>query len=170
MATPSLATVGGQEYPVGYAGGIALIGGSPPEIEACTNENATAVDFGAAVCRGTAVVPGGVRAGRPAFNPGVVIGFAKRSLSEANTVVSAGTINYPQYTTFDLVRDGYMWVVAAENATEGDAAVIVVATPATVGSATGGAANGTTRLASGAVWQQTVTAAAIGLIRIKNAA
>lgn len=169
MATPSLATVGGQEFPVGYPGQLAFLPGGQPEIETRMNENATAIDFGAGVCRGTAVAPGTIGNTRPAFNPGVVIGFAVRALSEANTAVSAGTVNYPQYSPVPILKDGLMWVTAAaEGATEGDAAVIVVATPSTVGSATGGAANGTTRLATSAVWQQTVAGGAVGLIRVKS--
>ncbi len=168
MATPTLATVGGQEFSVGYPGQIAYLPGGQPEIETVQNENATAIEPGAAVCRGTAAVPGGQNQGRPAFNPGVVIGFAVRS-EEAANAASDGTFNFPRYSEVPLLKDGYMWATAAaEGAVEGDGVVIVVATPTTLGSTTGGAANGTTRLATSAVWHQTVAGAAVGLIRVKN--
>lgn len=169
MATPSLATVGGMEFPVGYAGQLAkLPGGGAPLIESRVNENATAIDFGAAVCRGTVTTPGTIGATRPIFNPGVVLGFAVRSLEAANTTVSAGTINYPQKSEVPILREGFMWALAGENATEGDAVVAVVASPSDLGSGTGGAANGTTRLATSATWQQTVTSGNIGLIKVSN--
>lgn len=168
MATPTLATVGGQEFSAGYAGQLAYLPGGAPDIESRVNEGATAIDYGAPVCRGVATVPGTTGNGKITTASGIVIGFAIRALSEANTTVSAGTVNIPQYSEVGVLKDGLMWVVAAENATEGDGAIALSGTPATVGSVTGGAANGTTRLVTGAVWQQTVTAGNVGLIRVKN--
>lgn len=168
MATPTLGTVGGAEFSVGYAGQLALLPAGDPKIETRTNENATAVDFGAAVCRGVATTPGINGNTRPIFNPGVVLGFAVRALSEANTTVAAGTVNYPQFGEVPILRDGYMWGLCGENATEGDAVVAVVADPTRLGSGTGGAANATTRLATSATWQQTVTVGNIGLIKVLN--
>lgn len=169
MATPTLATVGGLEFAVGYAGQISHLPGGLQEIETRTNENAVAIAFGAPACRGAVVAPGVNGNVQPAYAGGVVLGFAVRALSEANTAVAAGTVNYPQFADVPIMREGLMWVVAAETAVEGDAAVAVVATPTTVGSTTGGAV-GAGRLATGAVWRQSVAAGAIGLISIKNVA
>lgn len=170
MATPTLATVGGLSYSVGYQGEIA----NDPlnaDIESRTNENATAIDYGAAVCRGVAATPGVNGNCRPIFNPGVVVGFAVRQLSEANALVAGSpTINIPQNSQVGVLKDGWMWGLCGENATEGDAVVAVVADPTRLGSNTGGAANATTRLATGAVWMQTVTVGNVGLIRVKNVA
>ncbi len=169
MATPSLATVGGLEFPVGYPGQIAQLQGGLQEIETRTNENATAIEVGGGVCRGVDTVPGKNGNIKPPVSGGVVVGFSVRALSEMNTAVAAGTVNYPQYSDVPVMREGLMWVTAAENAAEGEACIIVVATPATVGSATtGGAANGTTRLAAPAVWRQAITAGSVGLISVKN--
>jgi hypothetical protein len=173
MATPSLATQGGLEFPVGYPGQISHLPGGVQEIETRTNENATPIEVGGGVCRGAAPAagasPGFTGNIKPPVSGGVVIGFSLRALSEMNTAVSAGTVNYPQYSEVPVMREGLMWATAAENAAEGEACIIVVATPATVGSATtGGAANGTTRLAAPAVWRQAVVAGQVGLISVKN--
>ncbi len=166
MATPTLATVGGQQFSAGYAGQIAN-NSNEADIESRNNENATAVELGAPVCRGVAVAPGTPGNCKPVAASGVVIGFAVRADSEANAD-STGTTNFPQNTMVGVLRLGWMWAIAAENATEGDAAIALSATPTTVGSATGGAANGTTRLATSATWMQTVTTGNPGLIRVNN--
>lgn len=166
MAIPSLATVGGQQFPVGYPGQLAMIGATPV-IETRINEGATALDFGGAAVQGVAVAPGNPGNCKLPVSGGVVVGLIVRALSEANTAVSAGTVNYPQYHDVPILTDGYIFCTAAEAVTEGDAAVCVVATPATMGGATGGAANGTTRLAvPGAIWKQTVASGAVGVVRI----
>lgn len=168
MATPTLATVGGLEFALAYPGQIVLLG-SDPDIIHVTNENATAIDFGAPVARGVGE-GAGHQNGKPVAGSTVVMGYAVRALSEANTAVAAGTINYPQYSEVPVMKWGYLAVVAAENAVAGDAAVIVAATPTTVGTAGAGgsAANGTTRLAGGATWQTTTAAGALGIIRVDN--
>lgn len=168
MATPTLATVGGQLFATGYPGQLASTV-DEPVIETRINENATAIDFGAPVCIGAATTPGNIGNCRPSITGAVVMGLAVRALSEANTAVSAGTVNYPQFQAVPVLNDGYMWVTAAENVTEGDAGVAVVAGNG-VGGATGGAANGTTRLTiPGSIWKQTVVSGSVGLIHIKTA-
>jgi hypothetical protein len=171
MATPSLATVGGLEFPIAYPGQlVTLPGGGGPDIDTMTNENVTAVDFGAAVSRGVSAAPGVNQNCKPVAGTTVVAGFAVRALSEANTTVSAGTVNYPQYSEVPVLKNGVIAVVAAEAAVAGDAAVIVAATPTTVGTAGAGgsAANGTTRLACGATWLTTTGVGVLGLIRVSN--
>ena len=168
MATPTLTTVGSFEMAVGYPGQLALLPGGDPIIETRVNSGATAIDFGAAVCRGTATTPGVIGAGIVAASGKIVIGFAVRALSEANTTTSVGTVNYPQYSEVPVLKLGYMWVLAAETVTEGDVVVAVVATPTSLGSATTGAADGTTRLTSSAVWQTSATVGVVGLIRVQS--
>jgi len=169
MAIPTLATVGGQLLPVGYPGQLAAIG-DDPNVESCINENATAIGFGDAVCLGTtAALPGTNGSVRPPVSGGVVKGIALRALSEANTAVTAGTINYPQYHDVPVINKGYVYCLASENVTDGDAAICVVAS-AGIGGATGGAANGTTRLTiPGAIWKTTTASGAVGLVHIVTA-
>jgi hypothetical protein len=168
MAIPTLATVGGQLFATGYPGQLAATADNPI-IESRVNENATAINFGDAVVQGVATTPGNIGNVKPPVSGGVVIGLAVRALSEANTAVPAGTVNYPQFQAVPVLNDGYMWVTASENVTEGDAGVCVVAS-AGIGGATGGAANGTTRLAiPGSIWKQTVVSGSVGLIHIKTA-
>ncbi len=168
MAIPTLATVGSSEFSVGYPGQLAMLPAGQPQIETRVNESATALAPGCAVARGVAVAPGTIGNCKPIASGAVVIGLAVRSLADANTTVSAGTIEYARYSAVPILKDGYMWAVAAEAITEGDTGIAVVATPTTIGGSTGGAADGTTRLTiPNSVWQQTVSSGAVGLIKIK---
>lgn len=173
MSVPTLATIGGASYPVGFAGQLALLPGGLPKIESRFQENATAIDFGACVAKGvTAATAGTPGFARPIANPSVGVGLAVRSVADASTLLANGTVNYPQNSMVGVLTDGYMWVLAAENAVEGDTAVAVVATPSTIGTggAGGGAGNGTTRIAiPGCVWKTTTAAGAIGLVSITTA-
>lgn len=167
MATPTLATVGGSLFGLGYQG--TLQGNTDmAEIETRMNENATALDFGDVVCRGVATTPGNIGNCRPMFTGLTVIGISVRALSEANATTGS-TVNYPQNKEVPILKDGWILAIAAENVTEGDDCIGVVASLGQVGGTTGGAANGTTRLAfpASAKWQQTVTTGNVGLIHIK---
>ena len=106
MATPSLTTVGGLSFPVGYPGQLA----SDPlsaRIESRNNEAAGAVDYGSAVCRGVATTPGLIGNCKPPVTGGVVIGIAMRADSEANAqTAGSSTVNYPQSKTVPVLKDG----------------------------------------------------------------
>lgn len=170
MATPTLATVGGTQFSPYYQGAILS---DDAEVEDRINENATAIDFGAPVCRGTATTPGVIGNCRPAFSGGVVIGLAARQASEANTATVAGVtpvVNYAQNKTVPVLQDGYIACLAAENVTEGTTCIAIVSGNG-LGSTTGGAADGTTRLAmTFATWAETVTSGNVGRVHIKVAA
>lgn len=168
MPTASLNSIGGPLFPVGIQGELA----GPAEsydIEPRVNENATALDVGDVACRGAATVPGQIGNCKPMASGAVVLGITVRERSRVAD--SNGNVLFAQYSTVRILKDGWIWVVAAENVTEGDSCIGVVADPASVGGTTGGAANGTTRLAfpAGAVWEQTVTTGNVGLVHIKAA-
>lgn len=174
MPTPSLATVGGLQFGPYYAGEYLS---DNPEIDDRINESATAIDLGAPVCRGVATTPGVIGNCKPPVSAGVVIGISGRQASEANTDTVAGVtalVNYKQNKTVPVFKDGYIACLAAENVTEGDACIAIVA-GAGMGGTTGGAADGTTRLAFApttagapfAFWAETVTSGNVGKVHIK---
>jgi hypothetical protein len=160
-----LDTVGGSVFSTGLAGQCI---GEPLDVETRVNEGATGIDFGGVVCRGTAVTPGTPGKCKVMASGAVVIGLARRARSEANAD-SSGVVTYGQYKEVPVVKDAWIWVKATENVTEGDDLIGVVADLTGAGGTTGGAANGTTRLAfpASAKWQQTVTTGNYGLVHVK---
>jgi hypothetical protein len=169
MSKPDISSVGGLNFGVGFPGQIADAS-SPRTVETRINEAAAAVDFGVAVTRGVATTPGVTGNCKPMTTNGQVpIGIALREAStKTATTDGNNTINYPRYSEVPVLKAGRVFVTAAENATEGDA-VVVLAADGTLGSATGGAANGGSRMAfDGAVWETTVTAGNVGLVRLVN--
>lgn len=72
---------------------------------------------------------------------------------------------WPQYATVPVLRKGYVCALAAEDATEGDDVVAVVANGGQPGSAAAGAV-GAGRLATKAKWVTTTKANDVGVIRL----
>jgi len=168
MAIPSLATYGGTLLQPGYPGQIAE--GGPTVIRTGINDQATAVDFGQIVVRSTATAFGATDKIK-AYSAGADIpcGISVRNASPLIAPAAGGnnSVLYAQNTPVPFVTFGVVVCTAAENVTEGDAAVGVVATPLTVGGTTGGAGNGTTRTAfPNAIWLDTVTSGGVGRVRV----
>lgn len=166
-----LDTVGGTTFITGFQGQI-LGQRNLARVETRINENATPIDFGAPVCRGAAVVPGGPPGNcKPPASGAKFIGVSERLLSEANAA-SGSTVNYQQFREVSILKGGWMWVKAVEAVTEGDDIIAVVASPSGLGGTTGGAGDTTTRLAlqgGNGQWQQTVASGSVGLISINCA-
>lgn len=166
-----LDTVGGTTFVSGFQGQLT----GPVElakIETRINENATGIDIGVPVCRGAAqTVLGAPGNCKPMVSGGKLIGLSSRALSEMNASTGS-TVLYVQFKDVPILKDGDIRVLAVENVTEGDDVIGVVASPTGCGGTTGGAADGTTRLAFLAAqgqcqWQETVASGQVGLVRIK---
>ncbi len=160
MSKPDLSTYGGRLRDLGYAGQI--VDTNPATIESKTNEAATAIDFGAAVARGAA----DDTCKAPAADGDKIIGISVRhAIRPAD---SSGNVTYAQKDSVPILRSGYVYATAYENATRGDGVISVTAQSGKLGSTTGGAA-GVGRVAvPNAIWETTTTAGQIGIVRISG--
>jgi len=166
MPAPTLATYGGLELAPLYAGQVAEAG--PNIIKTGVNSSATAIDFGVAVCRGTAVAAGAVLNIKPqGLDADVICGISVRNaapLIASNDGVN--TINYPRYHDVPFMTMGAIGATAFENVVAGDGVIAVTAQGGKLSGTTAGAA-GTGRVAvPGAIWETTTLAGAVGMIRI----
>ncbi len=158
MSKPDLSTYGGRLRDLGYAGQI--VDTNPATIESKTNEAATAIDFGVAVARGAA----DDTCKAPAADGDKIIGIsARHAIRPAD---SSGNVTYAQRDSVPIVRQGYIYAVAYENATRGDGVISVTAQSGKLGSTTGGAAGAGRVAVPGATWETTTTAGQIGIVRI----
>lgn len=158
MSKPDLSTYGGRLRDLGYAGQI--VDTNPATIESKTNEAATAIDFGVAVARGAA----DDTCKAPAADGDKIIGIsARHAIRPAD---SSGNVTYAQRDSVPIVRQGYVYAVAYENATRGDGVISVTAQSGKLGSTTGGAAGAGRVAVPAATWETTTTAGQIGIVRI----
>lgn len=167
MGTPSLATVGGVTLSPGYAGQKASSG--PEVVESRLNEAAATIDFGVAVTAGVAVAAGKTpNCKKLDTNGQVPIGISLRAPS--NLIAdSSNVVNYARYEAVPVLKMGDIFAIAAENVTAEDAVVVLPASANNLGGTTGGAANGTSRMAfSGAKWLTTTASGALGRVRIST--
>jgi len=127
MSKPDLSTYGGRLRDLGYAGQI--VDTNPVTIESKTNDQATAIDFGVAVARSAA----DDTCKAPTAVTHKVIGISARHA--IRPAATDGTVNYAQKDSVPIVRDGYVYAIAAENVSRGDAAVALTGSNGTLGSA-----------------------------------
>lgn len=167
--TTDLQSVGGAQLEVGLKGDLYGPVTSGYDIESRVNDNATALDFGDVACQSAAGTPTTMATCKPMASGATVIGITVRERSRVAD--SSGNVLYVQYSTVRILKIGWIWAQAAENVTAETACIGVVASPGAVGSTTGGAADGTTRLAfpTGCLWKQTVVSGAVGLIHMVTA-
>ena len=164
MSKPDLSSYGGRLRDLGYAGQI--VDTNPVTIQSLTNEAAVAIDYGVAVARGAA----DDTCKAPTADGNLLIGISGRhAIRPAD---SSNNVTYAQRDSVPVVREGYVYATAYENATRGDVAISVTAQNGKVGSTTGGAA-GAGRIAldgtSGkpkVTWETTTTAGQIGVLRV----
>jgi len=160
MSKPDLSTYGGRLRDLGYAGQI--VDTNPATIESKTNEAATAIDFGAAVARGAA----DDTCKAPAADGDKIIGIsARHAIRPAD---SSGNVTYAQKDSVPILRSGYVYATAYENATRGDGVISVTAQSGKLGSTTGGAAGAGRVAVPNAIWETTTTAGQIGIVRISG--
>lgn len=160
MAKPDLNTYGGRLHDAGIAGQPADF--NPSTIESRTNLNATSINFGVAVCRGTtddSCKPQLLDADK-------ILGISVRS--PIQPADATGEIVYKQNESVPVMREGNIWALAFEATNRGDGVIAVTAQTGKLGSVTGGVA-GVGRVAvPGATWETTTAAGAVGLIRINT--
>jgi hypothetical protein len=127
MSKPDLSTYGGRLRDLGYAGEI--VDTNPVTIESKTNDQATAIDFGVAVARSAA----DNTCKAPSAVSDKIIGISVRhAIRPAD---SSNNVNYAQKDSVPILRDGYVYAVAAENVSRGDTVVALTASSGTLGSA-----------------------------------
>lgn len=165
MSKPDLSTYGGRLRDIGYAG--ELVDSNPSESMTMINDQAIAIDFGIAVARSAA----DNTCKAPTVDGDKIIGLSLRhgimpapGYGQAN----ANVVNYVQYAAVPVLREGFMFVVAYENATRGDQALSITAQNGKVGSATGGAPGAGRVAIPNATWETTTAAGNIGIVRINN--
>jgi len=170
MPTTSLNSIGGPLFTVGVKGELAGdprgYDIDPRVVDLVVNAN---LDVGEPACLGNATTPGLIGTVQPALSGGVPIGFTVRDRSKVAN--SSGVVLFLPGDSIGVLRHGYIWLLAAENVTQGTQCIAIVADAGLgeVGGVSAGAADGTTRLAiGGAFWQQTVASGAVGLVRINN--
>lgn len=128
MSKPDLSSYGGRLRDLGYAGQI--VNTNPSVIDSKINESATAIDFGVAVARGAA----DNTCKPPAAVSDKIMGISARHAIRPASADGNNTVTYAQRDAVPILRDGYVYVVAAENASRGDTAVALTASSGTLGS------------------------------------
>ena len=158
MSKPDLSTYGGRLRDLGYAGQI--VDTNPVTIATLINDQATAIDFGVAVARSAA----DNTCKAPAADGDKIVGISVRhAIRPAD---SSNNVNYAQKDAVPVLRDGFVYATAYENAARGDGVISVTAQNGKLGSTTGGAAGAGRVAVPGATWETTTTAGQIGIVRI----
>jgi hypothetical protein len=121
-----LATYGGLQRPMGYAGD--LVDETDSDVVSMLNSQAISITPGNFV----AWDGGGVGAGKgsacmaPVADVNRIVGIAKRyPIRPADYQTDA--VNFKQYDTIPVIRKGFVYMVPVENVTEGDVAVSITA-------------------------------------------
>ena len=160
MSKPDLTTYGGRLRDLGYAGQI--VDSQPVVIESKINDLAVAIDFGVAVARSAA----DDTCKAPTVDGDKIIGISVRHAIRVADV--SGNVTYAQRDSVPILKDGYIWAIAAETTVRGDTVISKTATNGTLGSLTGGAVGAGRVAVPGATWETTTTAGQIGKIRIAS--
>lgn len=169
----TLATAGGAQFTAGNAGQIA--DEDEAQVSTRVNQNATAIDFGVAVAIDVSSVDQGCKPwdSDSAKFAGISV---RRPIMPASS--DGFTVNYPQYETVPLLRDGTIYVQSAEAVRAGDQVLIITAGGSGSGNATAGALGGSKGGVAGTgrialpgmdgIWLDTTAAGGIGRVRIKS--
>lgn len=134
-----LSTVGDFEFERGYEGQSADLANTIRRSRIC--ETAAGIGWGKPVAQGVgAGVPGGCVLVDSSHLQ--LVGIAEKNPMHP---LNGGVAKYAQYDAVSVIEEGPVFIMAAENARDGDQ-VIVIAASATFGSSQGGVANESTRL------------------------
>jgi hypothetical protein len=166
----TLATAGGRQFAAGNPGQIA--DQEEAQIATHINQNSAAIDFGVAVARDTTVDAGC----KPwSGDSDYFLGVSVRN-PHAPAASDGYTVNFAQYSEVPVLKDGVIFVQAAEAVRAGDQVLIITAggagngTAGAFGGSKGGVA-GSGRVAipgMNGIWIDTVASGGIGRIRIKT--
>lgn len=160
MSKPDLSSYGGRLRDLGYAGQI--VDTNPTVSQALINDQALAIDFGVAVARSAA----DNTCKAPTVDGDKIIGISIRhAIRPAD---SSNNVTYAQRDAVPILKDGFIYAMAAENAVRGDGVISKTATNGTLGSTTGGAVGAGRVAVPGATWETTTTSGTIGIIRIAS--
>jgi hypothetical protein len=158
-----------------YSGNMppgALADQVPSQTESYTNSGATVIDMGVAVVMDVTSTSKTCKAQDGDTNQ--ILGISGRSAMAAASTDGLNTVNYPRYASVPVIRDGVVWVKAAEAVTRGRQVLALTAGGAgngsagALGSTVGGAAGAGRLTVPGAVWEDTVASGAMGRVRIKS--
>ena len=142
---------------VAYAG--AIFANAPKDVISRAVETAAGIAFGVVVSRGTDKDKECILGGTTG-----ILGVSIRSLDrEADD--AAGAIEYSQYETAGIMRDGYIWAVCPTGCVPGDAVNFVEATGVLDSGAPAGV--GETGL-DDCFWDSTAAAGELAILRVKN--
>lgn len=136
-----------------------LFAQAPKDILSRSVETAAGVGFGVVVSRGTDKDTQCVLGGTTGF-----LGVTVRSLDREGDD-AAGSIDYDQYDTAAILRDGYIWVTCPTGCVPGDAVNFVEATGVLDSGAPVGV--GETGL-DDCYWDSTAAAGELAVLRVKN--
>jgi len=155
-----LSTIGGDQFEKGFPGQVADF--TDAVIHSRINEGATAIPFGRAVAKGAS--DGCIIMSAQAYS---VAGISVKNVIHPRS--TGGVVAYNQYDSVGLLTHGAIYVLAAENARDGDAVIAIVAGGGTLGSSQGGVADESDRITvPGAYWRGAVTAGSIGKIVLRG--
>jgi hypothetical protein len=160
MSKPDLNTYGGKLMDLGYAGQPADFNNVVADTK--VNEDAIAIDFGVAVCRGS--TPDTCQAQQADGDK--IIGISMKSVTMVAD--SSGNVNYAQKAAVPIMREGFIYAVAYQNVVVGDDVIAVTAQNGKLSGTTAGAAGAGRIAVPGAKWESTTSAGEVGLIRINN--
>jgi hypothetical protein len=162
MSAPSLATPGGLLKAAGFEGQLATL--DHPVTISRKNEAATAIAFGRAVARGSS---GDCKV--QAGDSDVIIGISVRDMAAVPASTDGNnttTIAQNDYVT--ILRDGFIFAVAAEAVRDGDQVISLTSGGGTLAGTKGGAAGAGRLTVTGAIWQGAVALGEVGIIRISG--
>lgn len=163
MAKVDLNTFGGASFPIGNTGEIA--DQENAQIMSRTNEGATVIDFGVAVCRGT-IGNGTCKAMAADADP--IIGISVRNPERPASSDGNTTVNHKQYDSVPILVDGLIFAKAFEDVREGDQVLALTASAGGLAGSKGGAAGAGRIDVPGAVWETTTTSGQVGRVRLKG--
>lgn len=162
-------TAGGDQFPAGIAGMLA--DNEPAQIDSFINSGSSDLDFGILAVRDTSDRTCKVMAADADLQLGITV----RNLTQRPSNLTTPSTVYKQYDTVPVLRDGVIWVQAAEAVRRGDQVLAITAGGSgnanlgSFGGSKGGAAAGGRVDVPGAVWEDTTASGAVGRIRIKSA-
>jgi hypothetical protein len=166
---PTLNSAGGDLFAAGYAGQVA--DAEPSQTDSFINSNATTIDFGIMVARDTTQA----RACRPVAADGdELLGISVRNPIVETVDPTNPVLGYKQYDSVRVLRDGVIFVQAAEAVRAGDQALMLTAggsgnaQAGAIGGSQGGVAGAGRIDIPGAIWEDTIPSGAIGRVRIKS--
>lgn len=174
--TDILATTGERLFTKGLAGDAADAG--PQVLDTVYNEATTGglddagmLDFGVACKVGTGTNAAGQKNVSPietSDTSAVVAGITSRFPVVASANPSDNLVGWPSKHSVSIVRIGRRFAIPCENVTEGDQVLAIAAHNGQLAGLTNGGAGSGRLTVTGATWETTTVAGAVGIIKIAD--